>query len=99
MQYHYSQLLLKKMHLFDLRMLVLVKVATYFIANNYPLALVDAAVESDIYQLTIRTLIGTFMVKKVCSILVRYFRRKKGLRNPVGLPKPQKKAAETVVSG
>jgi len=58
----YSQLLLKKMQLFDLRMVMLVKVVTYFIASHHPQVMIDLDLESDIYQLTIRTLIGTFLL-------------------------------------
>ena len=78
MQASYSQLLLKKKtQMFELRMVVLVKVTTYFIASHHPQALIDSALEADIFQLATRTILGTSLEPRAYETLLHALSERK----------------------
>jgi hypothetical protein len=58
MKFNYSRIVMTKPNKFDLKMVILVKVVTYFIGSQFPQTIADFKLEADIYRCITQTLIG-----------------------------------------
>jgi hypothetical protein len=68
--------------IFNFWMVLLVKLAAYFLSNHVAAVLVDSALECDIYRHTMLHLLGTALLTKVPRPLPRHTHREEHLPHP-----------------
>lgn len=65
--------------IFNFWMVLLVKLAAYFLSNHVPAVLVDSALECDIYRHTMLKILGTTPITQVLTSTHRHPHRKEHL--------------------